>query len=67
MAMNDNLDLDLDLLAMAESVVDDEPDYNIDDIPETEKEKLKDDYVVSDEEVNGFLFGCDVETGLDKK
>lgn len=64
---NANLDLDLNLLAMAESVVDNEPDYNIDNIPEAEKEKLRDDYVVSEEEVNGFLSGLDMNAGLDKK
>ena len=64
---NANLDLDLNLLAMAESVVDNEPDYNIDNIPEAEKEKLRDDYVVSEEEVNGFLPGFDMNAGLDKK
>lgn len=64
---NANLDLDLNLLAMAESVVDNEPDYNIDNIPEAEKEKLRDDYVVSEEEVNGLLSGFDMNAGLDKK
>ena len=64
---NANLDLGLNLLAMAESVVDNEPDYNIDNIPEAEKEKLIDDYVVSEEEVNGFLSGFDMNAGLDKK
>lgn len=64
---NANLDLDLNLLAMAESVVDNEPDYNIDNIPEAEKEKLRDDYVVSEEEVNEFLSGFDMNAGLDKK
>lgn len=64
---NANLDLDLNLLAMAESVVDNEPDYNIDNIPEAEKEKLRDDYVVSEDEVNGFLYGFDMNAGLDKK
>lgn len=64
---NVNLDLDLNLLAMAENVVDDEPDYNIDNISEAEKEKLRDDYVVSEEEVNGFLSGCDINAGVDKK
>lgn len=64
---NANLDLDLNLLAMAESVVDNEPDFNIDNIPEAEKEKLRDDYVVSEGEVNGFLSGFDMNAGLDKK
>lgn len=64
---NANLDLDLNLLAMAESVVDNEPDYNIDNIPEAEKEKLRDDYVVSEKEVNGFLSGFDMNAGVDKK
>ncbi len=64
---NANLDLDLNLLAMAESVVDNEPDYNIDNIPEAEKEKLRDDYVVSEEEVNVFLSGFDMNAGVDKK
>jgi hypothetical protein len=64
---NANLDLDLNLLAMAESVVDNEPDYNIDNIPEAEKEKLRDDYVVSEDEVNGFLSGFDMNAGVDKK